>query len=108
MIYQELDSRKINHFLSGFMGLLIVSCESSGSVKPGECSFHDPSKKFGCEVFGSVGCVLTSTDQCLVEWQMGSTSENGQGGIDWSADGISLQVGIDLNGDFNRLPSNSN
>lgn len=72
MIYQKLDSRKINHFLSGFIGLLIISCEPSESVKPGECSFHDPSKKFGCEVFGSVGCVLTSTDQCLVEWQMGS------------------------------------
>lgn len=65
MIYQKLDSRKINHFLSGFIGLLIISCEPSESVKPGECSFHDPSKKFGCEVFGSVGSVLTSTDQGL-------------------------------------------
>lgn len=27
MIYQELDSCKINHFLSGFISLLIVSCE---------------------------------------------------------------------------------
>lgn len=72
MIYQKLDSRKINHFLSGFIGLLIVSCEPSESVKSGECSFHDPSKKFGCKALGSVGCVLTSTDQGLVEWQMGS------------------------------------
>ncbi len=65
MIYQKLDSRKINHFLSGFIGLLIISCEPSESVKPGECSFHDPSKKFGCEALGSVGSVLTSTDQGL-------------------------------------------
>lgn len=65
MIYQELDSRKINHFLSGFIGLLIVSCEPSEYGKPGECSFNDPYKKFGCKAFGSVGSVLTSTDQGL-------------------------------------------
>ena len=65
MIYQKLDSRKIHHFLSGFIGLLIVSCEPSESVKSGECSFHDPSKKFGCKALGSVGSVLTSTDQGL-------------------------------------------
>lgn len=65
MIYQKLDSRKINHFLSGFIGLLIISCEPSESVKPGECSFHDPTKKFGCKALGSVGSVLTSTDQGL-------------------------------------------
>lgn len=29
MIYQELDSRKINHFLSRFINKLIVSCEQS-------------------------------------------------------------------------------
>ena len=54
MIYQELDSRKINHFLSGFIGLLIVSCEPSESVKPCECPFYDPSQRLGCKTFGSV------------------------------------------------------
>ena len=57
MIYQELDSRKINHFLSGFIGLLIVSCEPSESIKPGECSFHDPSQRFWYKSFGSVGSI---------------------------------------------------
>ena len=54
MIYQDLDSRKINHFLSGFIGLLIVPCEPSESVKPCECPFHDPSQRLGCKTFGSV------------------------------------------------------
>lgn len=57
MINQELDSGKINHFLSGFIGLLIVSCEPSESVKPCECPFHDPSQRFGCKSFGPVGSV---------------------------------------------------
>ena len=54
MIYQELDSRKINHFLSGFIGLLIVSCKPSESVKPCECSFYDPSQRLGSKTFGPV------------------------------------------------------
>lgn len=54
MIYQELDSRKINHFLSGFIGLLIVPCKPSESVKPCERSFHDPSQRLGSKTFGSV------------------------------------------------------
>ena len=57
MIYQELDSCKINHFLSGFIGLLIVSCEPSESVKPCECSFHDPSQRLGRKAVGPVGSV---------------------------------------------------
>lgn len=57
MIYQELDSRKINHFLSGFIGLLIVSCESSESIKPSECPFHDPSQRSGYKASCSVRSV---------------------------------------------------
>ena len=54
MINQELDGRKIDHFLSGFLGLLIVSCEPSESVQPGECPFYDPSQRLGSKTFGSV------------------------------------------------------
>ena len=54
MIYQEFDSRKINHFLSGFIGLLIVSCEPPESVKPCECPFHDPSQRPGSKTFDPV------------------------------------------------------
>ena len=57
MIYQELDSRKINHFLSGFVGLLIVSCEPPESVKPGKCPFHDPSQRLGSKSFCPIGSV---------------------------------------------------
>lgn len=54
MIYQEFDSHKINHFLSGFIGLLIVSCEPPESVKPCECPFHDPSQWLGSKTFDPV------------------------------------------------------
>ena len=54
MIYQELDSRKIDHFLCGFIGLLIVSCEPSESVNPCECSFHDPSQRLGRKAYGAI------------------------------------------------------
>lgn len=57
MIYQEFDSRKINHFLSGFIGLLIVSCEPPESVKPCESSFHDPSQRLGSKTFDPVWCI---------------------------------------------------
>ncbi len=57
MIYQELDSGKINHFLSGFIGLLIVSCEPPESVEPSECPFHDPSKRLGSKTFGAIGSI---------------------------------------------------
>ena len=57
MINQEFDSCKINHFLSGFIGLLIVSCEPSESVKPCECPFNDPSQRLGSKTFGSIGCI---------------------------------------------------
>lgn len=57
MIYQELDSRKINHFLSGFISLLIVSCEQTESVKPGKCPFYDPSQGHGSKTFGSIESV---------------------------------------------------
>ncbi len=57
MIYQELDSCKINHFLSGFISLLIVSCEPPESIKPGKCPFHDPSQRLGRKPFGSIGSV---------------------------------------------------
>lgn len=57
MIYQELDSRKINHFLSGFISLLIVPCEPYESVKPCKCPFHDPSQRLWSKTFGSIGSV---------------------------------------------------
>lgn len=57
MIYQELDGCKINHFLSGFIGLLIVSCEPPESVKPGKCPFNDPSQRLGSKTFGPIWSV---------------------------------------------------
>lgn len=54
MIYQELDSRKINHFFGGFVGFLIVSCEASESIKPCECSLHYPSERSRGKPLGAV------------------------------------------------------
>lgn len=57
MIYQELDGRKINHFFSGCICLLIVSCEPSESVQPCKCPFHDPSQRLGSKTFDPIGSI---------------------------------------------------
>ena len=45
--------------------------------------------------------VVKSSADGLVEWQIGSTLDGGLSSVDWSADGLMLQVGIDLNGGKN-------
>lgn len=57
MIYQELDRCKINHFFSGVIALLIVSCDPPESIKTGECPFHDPSQRLWSKIFGPIGSV---------------------------------------------------
>lgn len=42
--------------------------------------------------------VVKSSADGLVEWQIGSTLSGGLSAVDWSIDGLMLQVGIDLNG----------
>ncbi len=42
--------------------------------------------------------VLTSDAAGMVKYQIGSTLENGLSNIDWTANDLILQVGIDLNG----------
>lgn len=42
--------------------------------------------------------VVKSSADGLVEWQIGSTLSEGLSAVDWSIDGLMLQVAIDLNG----------
>lgn len=57
MIYQELDRCKINHFFSRVIGLFIVSCDPSESIKSGEWPFQDPSQRLWSKTFGPIGSV---------------------------------------------------
>lgn len=41
---------------------------------------------------------VTSNNQGLVEWLIGSSSENGLSGIDWAAGNLVLRVSVDING----------
>lgn len=42
--------------------------------------------------------IVKSSDKGLVEWQIGSSKEEGLSNVNWTLDGIELQVSIDLNG----------
>lgn len=44
---------------------------------------------------------VTSNNQGLVEWLIGSSSENGLSGIDWAAGNLVLRVSVDINGGQN-------
>lgn len=53
--------------------------------------------------------VVKSSADGLVEWQIGSTLSGGLSAVDWSIDGLMLQVAIDLNGgkDYTSVYSSS-
>ena len=57
MIKQELNSCKINHFLGGFIRLLVVSCESTETVEPCESTLYNPAERFRSKSFDSVGSI---------------------------------------------------
>ncbi len=54
MIKQKLNSCKINHFLGGFISLLVVSRESTETIEPCESTLYNPAERFWSKAFDSV------------------------------------------------------
>lgn len=52
----------------------------------------------GDDILFAEETVVKSSSQGLVKWQIGSTVENGLSDVNWTREGLLLQVGIDLKG----------
>lgn len=78
MIKQQSERGKINHLLCGLIGDFVVSCKSTEAIQPGECPFHNPSKRFwskaACPVWSGTDFYVDIEIPLDVIYQLASVS----------------------------------
>lgn len=78
MIKQQFHRGKINHLLCGLIGYFIISRKPAESIQPGECAFHNPTKRFwskaACPVWSGTDFYVDIEIPLDVIYQLASVS----------------------------------